>query len=113
MSYKEVVVNGFRWRIGNEEKVKNLKDNWIPNVAGFRVLRPTRVLDLDIKVCNFIDLELGTWDMLVLRVNFDAHDVPHVNSIPLSSRLREDKLILHFEKDGDYSVKMVYRLLGD
>lgn len=70
-------------------------------------------MDLDIKVCNLIDPELGMWDMQVLRFNFDAHDVPHISSIPLSSRLREDKLIWHFGKDGDYSVKMVYHLLGD
>ncbi|KAI5417946.1 hypothetical protein KIW84_042542 [Lathyrus oleraceus] len=71
----------------NGKRVDIWKDNWIPNVLGFKHFSPARVLEPDSKDCNLIDVDLGM--------------------------LLEDKAIWHFEKDGEYYVKTTYHLLGD
>lgn len=108
-----IVTRGIRWRISNGERVKIWEDNWIPTVPGFKTIGPNRGLDFMIRVCNLIDSDIGRWNLEALQANFDDSEVVHIASIPLSDRLPYDKLIWHFEKDGEYSVKMSYHLLGD
>ncbi|KAI5437568.1 hypothetical protein KIW84_023617 [Lathyrus oleraceus] len=104
---------GIRWRIGNGERVKIWEDNWIPTVLGFKTIGPNRGLDFANKVCILIDSDLGRWNLEALQANFDDSEAIHIASFPLFDRLLDDKLIWHFEKDGEYSIKMSYHLLRD
>lgn len=108
-----IVTIGIRWRIRNGERVKIWEDNWIPTVLGFKTIGPNRGLDFANRVCNLIDSDLGRWNLEALQANFDDSEAIHIASIPLFDRLLDDKLIWHFEKDGEYSVKMSYHLLRD
>lgn len=84
-----------------------------PNSPGFKPFTPTRGLNPDSRVCDLIGADMGIWDLEALRANFDDNEVTHIGSVPLSNSLHEDKWIWHFEKDGEFSVKTAYHLLGD
>lgn len=48
-----------------------------------------------------------------MQKKFIGSDVQHILSIPLLRSMHEDKLIWHYEKDGEYSVKSAYHVLSN
>ncbi|XP_058756012.1 uncharacterized protein LOC131629231 [Vicia villosa] len=108
-----MVESGTRWRIGDGSKVKIWYDNWIPTNPGFKALSPRRGIEENAMVNVLIDSESGRWKTDILSEVFNQNEAAQIASIPLSSRLREDKRIWHFEKDGKYSVKSVHHYLKD
>ncbi|XP_058749041.1 uncharacterized protein LOC131622003 [Vicia villosa] len=113
LSAKEMVESGTRWRIGDGSKVRIWHDNWIPTNPGFKALSPIREIEENARVNVLIDADLGRWNTEFLNEVFNQHEAAQIASIPLSSRLREDKRIWHYEKDGEYSVKSAHHYLKD
>ncbi|CAI8603429.1 unnamed protein product [Vicia faba] len=59
LSSKELIQRGTRWCIENGDKAMAKKDNWLMNVACFKVVGHVRNVELDVKVSYFIDNDLG------------------------------------------------------
>jgi hypothetical protein len=113
LSAKEVVEKGSRWRIGNGLKVKIWKDQWLPRQFDFKIRSPIVNLDEHALVSNLIDPDTKQWDRGLIYSTFNHAEAKQILSIPISQRSPEDKLIWHWEKDGDYSVRSTYHLLKD
>jgi ribonuclease HI len=110
-SAKEVINLGSRWRIGNGEKVKIFKDKWLPNQVGFKVWSRCDELNEDVLVSTLIDPDTKQWKRDLLSHLFYPHEAKQILSIPISQRLPSDKIIWHFERDGEYSVRSAHHLL--
>ncbi|CAI8597265.1 unnamed protein product [Vicia faba] len=96
---------GSRWRIGNGENVLICKDRWIFENAGFRVTGRVHGLDEDSLVNSLIDKDLGQWKRDLIFSTFEAEEAKLIVSIPLSRQNPEDKIIWHWEKNDEYSVR--------
>jgi hypothetical protein len=70
-------------------------------------------LDEHALVSNLIDPDTKQWDRGLIYSTFNHAEAKQILSIPISQRSSEDKLIWHWEKDGDYSVRSAYHLLKD
>ncbi|XP_058774622.1 uncharacterized protein LOC131648906 [Vicia villosa] len=108
MGAREVVQKGARWRIGNGEKVKILKDSWIPGNYEFKLLFGASNVGEEDRFSDLIDKELSVWKREVILGKFSAEDAKKIVSIPLSRLPNDGKLVWHFEKSGKFSVKSAY-----
>ncbi|XP_058757456.1 uncharacterized protein LOC131630719 [Vicia villosa] len=108
LSAREVVQRGARWRIGNGEKVKILNDCWIPGNPEFKLLFGTNNVGEEDLVSTLIDKDLGVWKREIIYESFSPDDAKKIVSIPLSRLPNDDKLVWHFEKSGEFSVKTAY-----
>ncbi|CAJ2652835.1 unnamed protein product [Trifolium pratense] len=104
-SAKDVIILGSRWRIGNGEKVKICKDKWLPNQVGFKVWSRCDELEEDALVSTLIDPDTKQWKRDLVSHIFFPHEAKQILSLPISPRLPSDKIIWHFERNGEYSVR--------
>ncbi|XP_058782992.1 uncharacterized protein LOC131657636 [Vicia villosa] len=105
---RDVVQRGACWRIGNGEKVNILKDRWIPNNTGFKILAVVNNVAENACVSDLIDKNLGSWKKEAIQNIFPAEEAKKIVSISLSMTPNEENMMWHFEKSGDFSVKTAY-----
>lgn len=111
MSAKEVIEAGARWQIGDDQSVGIWTDRWLPEQAKFKVWSPVAILPQDAKVCELIDPNTMKWRRDLVFSIFNRFEAQQIVNIPLSLRLPEDKLIWHWERDGEYSVRSAYHVI--
>lgn len=111
LSEKEVVLKGSMWRVGNGYNIPVWKDNRVSSINGFKQMVWQLGTDLQAKVSDFIDFDLGKWNSHLVQEKFIDSDAQHILSIPLSRSMPKDKIIWHYEKEGEYSVKSSYKVL--
>ncbi|EPS73861.1 hypothetical protein M569_00896, partial [Genlisea aurea] len=110
-SSREVLLGGLRWRIGNGLSVDAWKDPWIPNTFAFKPTSAAPQGVGSILVKDFILSNHSGWNHTRLRQIFSPLDVKHILSIPLAKNSCPDRLIWHYTRHGEYSVKTGYQLL--
>ena len=93
MAAQHVVKEGLRWRVGNGERIQVWEDKWLPLSSTYKVVPPNMFLHVDTRVSELIDSSSSSWKSSVIDVLFLSHEAETIKSIPLSSRLPEDKLI--------------------
>ncbi|KAH9648889.1 putative reverse transcriptase/RNA-dependent DNA polymerase [Citrus sinensis] len=104
---RQIICSGSRWRVGNGKKIQIHKTNWIPKPLTFKlVVQPT--LPSDTMVFKLIN-EANCWDEKMIHEHFDKMDADLITKIPLPRRPREDELIWHYGKNGQFSVKSGYQ----
>ncbi|KAF4370862.1 hypothetical protein G4B88_012662 [Cannabis sativa] len=107
---KKLVLNGYRWRIGDGNTVRVLEDPWLPRPVTFRVYdkpvfpHPLYVVDL-----KLVD---GQWDEHFIKAHFNEEDAELILKLPCGSGGVEDKVMWHYAKNGEYSVRSGYRRCG-
>lgn len=111
MNAREVIDLGARWLIGNGQQVSIWNDNWMPEQSRFKVWSPVVGLPHDAKVSELIDPDLKKWRRDLVFSIFSHFEGQQIMSIPISLRLPEDRLIWHWEKDGEYLVRSTYHQL--
>ena len=57
MAAKEIVKKGSRWNIGNRERVRIWKDQWLPTPKSFKVMSPRAFHSRTEMVSSLIDME--------------------------------------------------------
>ncbi|KAF5449709.1 hypothetical protein F2P56_030126 [Juglans regia] len=109
---RKVLEEGLIWRIGNREGVSLWRDKWIPQPTTFKVQTPLDQRHAHWKVSNLIDEHSKTWNLSVLRSICTEEDISNICKIPISWCGNPDKLIWRCSKDGMFTVKSAYHLLG-
>ncbi|KEH40735.1 hypothetical protein MTR_1g033950 [Medicago truncatula] len=72
-----------------------------------------KILHEDAVVSALIDQDTKQWKRDLIFSIFNTFEARQITSIPLSFRLPEDTFIWDGEKDGKYSVRSAYHLLGE
>ena len=108
LAAREVIERGSRWIVGNGKKVKIWRDRWIPTPYTFKAVSlRSQTQEMD-RVEQLIDRENGSWDAVLVRSNFLAHEAEVILGIPLSPTLPEDSLVWAWTKKGSFTVKSAY-----
>lgn len=104
---RDLLAKGLRNRIGNGDETKMFNDPWIPKENSFKPICINREL-INRKVSDFI-LPNGTWDVEKLSGAVVYFDCDIIRGVPINKNL-SDKIIWHFDKTGEYTVKSRYKL---
>ena len=91
MAANEVIVKGYRWNIGNGQRVNIWDDQWIPRPESFKVFSPRQPQQEAVQVSDLIDVDKRSWNIAKARSTFLPHEAKAVLGIPLSFRLPKDK----------------------
>ena len=105
---KEILDGGARWKIGDGESVLVRKDRWIPHSHRFSLIDPHFIPE-NMRVAELKNLD-GSWNEALVRAMFGLEDAEAILSIPGSLSGAADVIRWHYTKDGEYSVKSVYRV---
>uniref|UniRef100_A0A803P9M1 CCHC-type domain-containing protein n=1 Tax=Cannabis sativa TaxID=3483 RepID=A0A803P9M1_CANSA len=77
---KKVIVNGYRWRVGNGENVRVLEDPWLPRPVTFKIYdKPPLSENLFVADLKLVD---GSWDKDFIRAVFNMEDAELILSMP-------------------------------
>ncbi|CAJ2638124.1 unnamed protein product [Trifolium pratense] len=90
---------------------KDWEDRWLPNQVGFKVWSRGEELENDALVSALIDPDTKQWNRQLVVQTFYPDEAKQILSIPISQRLPADKIIWHYERDGEYSVRSAHHLL--
>lgn len=105
---RPVILNGYRWRIGNRENISVYRGNWISTPSTFKPFSSPE-MPPDATVSVLIDNE-NKWKTDLIQQNFLKEDADAILSIPQPRRQRDDQVIWHYDKKGRYSVKSGYQV---
>ena len=109
---KEVLRKGLRWRIGTGDAINLWSDPWLPSTIQPQIQSLVVQDFANAKVCSIINPIYKCWDANLLNRLFLPHEVLLIQSIPLSHRPVEDKLVWPYNLSGVYTVKSGYKLLS-
>ena len=104
----QVILKGYRWKIGNGENISVFRGNWITRPSTFKPIS-TPNLPSDATVAVLIDNE-NKWKADLIQKMFSKEDTEAILSIPLPRRKEKDQMIWHYDKKGEYSIKTGYQV---
>ncbi|XP_062103997.1 uncharacterized mitochondrial protein AtMg00310-like [Humulus lupulus] len=102
---KEIIIGGYRWRIGDGNDVRILHDPWLQGPVSFKIFDKPH-LPNDFFVIDLQNQD-GEWDEEFIRNNFYNKDSDMILSLPSENR-DLGKILWHYSKNGEYSVKSFY-----
>ena len=105
---KEVLLKGYRWRIGDGKQINIFSSCRIPRLSTFKPITPPN-LPGNTCVAELID-ENNCWKKDKIYQHFSKDDADCIVHIPLSRRQSEDTIIWHYDRRGQYLVKSGYQV---
>ena len=94
-----------QWRIGDGTKTNIWTDKWIPDCP-YMIQKPANCTLT--QVHELLDATSRLWKQDLIRATFVPAVADKILCIPLSQRVKPDKLCWHPEKKGHYYVKSAY-----
>uniref|UniRef100_A0A803Q185 RNase H type-1 domain-containing protein n=1 Tax=Cannabis sativa TaxID=3483 RepID=A0A803Q185_CANSA len=105
---KKLILKGYRWRVGDGSNIRVLEDPWLPRPVTFKIYDkpplPEHLWVVDLKLGD------GTWDKPFISAVFNKDDAEMILALPNSGWDLDDKILWHYCKNGEYSVKSGYRM---
>ncbi|XP_024006491.1 uncharacterized protein LOC112083001 [Eutrema salsugineum] len=105
----ELLKQGVRYNIGSGKDINVFSDNWLPcdfpRPASGEIVENLKVRDLITSTSVYRKWNEDLLDTLVVE-----NDKEVIKNIFLAQEEEDDKLIWHYSKDGDYSVRSGYYL---
>ncbi|XP_062017671.1 uncharacterized protein LOC133734024 [Rosa rugosa] len=108
MAGRQVLEQGLRFQVGTGQRISVWHDRWVPRPRTFRPYSPPMEGLEELCVADLIDQEDKVWLVDLLNELFIPGEVELIASIPLSTRLVEDRLVWHYDKKGIYNVRSGY-----
>ncbi|CAB4298745.1 unnamed protein product [Prunus armeniaca] len=99
---------GVRWRVGNGENIQICVDRWMPQPYTFKVQSPHPEMPVWVK--DLIDPVTKAWKRDEVIRWFSETEAQLILKMPISRLGCPDKLLWHFTKHGNYTVKSGYEL---
>lgn len=102
------------WQVRKGDKIRALKDAWIPELSGYRIRTEGRVdVEDNIKVAQLIGPGRRKWNLSRVQTDTTERERMAIRSIHPSNAPGEDKLIWLTSTDGVARSKLVYRRLRE
>ena len=108
---RDVLLRGYRWRIGNGKVVSIWQHQWLPRKHPPQVLSPMVESLADARVALLINESTRQWHTELIDGIFSSVEADLIKSIPLSLCEAEDTLFWPFTNTGVYNSKSGYRFL--
>uniref|UniRef100_A0A803Q944 RRM domain-containing protein n=1 Tax=Cannabis sativa TaxID=3483 RepID=A0A803Q944_CANSA len=105
---KEIIQQGYRWCIGDGNNVRVLEDPWLPRPMSFKIY-DTPFLPSQLYLTNLKRAD-DTWDLAFIRAIFNGDDAELILGIPTNDASINDKIMWHYSRNGEYSVRSGYFL---
>ena len=105
---RQVLQICIKWRVGRGEKVKIHFSNWLPRPMSFKPIVRSMLL-ANTRVSELIGPN-HRWNEALIQQNFATDDAETIMRILLPSEPKEDEMLWHYDKKGNYSVKNGYQL---
>lgn len=105
---RQLLLQGFGWKIGSGDKIHVWLDNWIPAASYFKPMFSYSHLGPHLKVSQLIDGQSRTWDRNVLALYFHPMDIKCIIAIHLPLEPMEDYMIWMPDKTHNVSVRTTY-----
>lgn len=105
---REIIMKGYRWRVGNGNNIRVLQDPWLPRPHTFKIFEHPEILN-DLYVSD-LKWENGQWDADFISKVFTKEDSELILSLHSEDPSLEDKMMWQYSKDGEYSVKSGYKI---
>lgn len=83
------------------------KDHWIPNFSNIYISIPTHVPQFQ-KVFDLINPVSRKWNLSIIENLVPQSDIDNISKIPQGLSLSQDQSIWHFDKRGEFIVKLAY-----
>ncbi|CAL2241039.1 unnamed protein product [Prunus armeniaca] len=97
---------GSRWQIGDGKSVKVWGHRWIPKPTSFQISSPVVPGFATAPVSEL----LTQWREDLVHAWFATHEASCILTIPLSFRGPADRLIWHYEKKGELTVRSAHEV---
>ena len=107
---KQILKQGCYWRVGTGSSIRVMKDKWIPNHPGNKILFPTEYDEWEWRVSDLIDWRVHQWDRDRIFMIFNHFDAEAILRIPLSRRQVQDRVVWMHCRNGKYAVKFGYHV---
>ncbi|CAL9002974.1 unnamed protein product, partial [Prunus brigantina] len=95
---------------GNGKSVKIWGDRWLPKPISFQISSPAVTGHADALVSELIDPSMHQWREDLVYTWFGAQEASCILTIPLSFRGPADRLVWHYEKKGELTVRSAYEV---
>ena len=110
---RHVIEKWMMRRVGDCSQIWVFHDNWIPGCFPTKVVSHTPRFEDDSTVSSLIDQSTKEWDGHLIDLKFAPFMAQKIKAIPLCRMVMGDCLVWPRTKDGNYSVKTGYQLLGE
>ena len=108
-----VIENGMLWRIGAGTQIRVFHDKWILGLFPTKAVPQALSHMDDSTVSSLIDQVTKEWSGQLIDHSIAPFIAQNIKAIPLWRTMQEDCLVWPQNRDGNYSVKAGYQLLGD
>jgi hypothetical protein len=109
-SARRIVRSGARWKIGNGINIPIFEAPWLSHGGCISCVGQSSDAIQHSRVNSLIDHNNSTWNYPLISDYFDQNVVHDILRVPIFRQVVEDHLVWRLEKNGQYSVKSVYRL---
>ncbi|KAK3225661.1 hypothetical protein Dsin_005523, partial [Dipteronia sinensis] len=99
---------GIRWCVGSGSNIRVFSNPWTPRPFGFRPIALSPSVPADLLVRDLLYPSGGGWNIQVLSETLLPSEREVVLVIPVAKLNCQDKMIWHFDKHGEYTVKSGY-----
>ncbi|XP_062021164.1 uncharacterized protein LOC133737669 [Rosa rugosa] len=107
-STREFLRQSSYWQIGNGLSVDIWSDCWVPGVPDYKPV-DNGIASLEVRQVSELLNQAGRWNELLIRQMFPMKEAEAILSIPISSRVVDDRVVWRMEKNGKFTVKSAYR----
>lgn len=104
MEGKELLKQGFRWRVEDREDMLLWTDPWLKITYEFKVITKNMFLQHVMRVRDLIDCSTRSWKVGILNNLFLLRDVDENRSAPLRLVPTKCVLIWNYEKFGLFTI---------
>ncbi|CAN0881031.1 Uncharacterized mitochondrial protein AtMg00310 [Linum grandiflorum] len=94
-----------RWKIGNGHRINVWSSPWLKDDNNPYIKTPQQDMLSQLCVADLILPFTRAWNMPLIQSLFSSRDISQIQALPIDITSGDDKLIWHYGKTGQYSVK--------
>ncbi|XWS54268.1 hypothetical protein CRYUN_Cryun10bG0076200 [Craigia yunnanensis] len=108
---KSLLLQGFRWRVGNGNSIKIWKDEWLPFNSNLMVQTLIGDGDEEGLVSDLIDPNSHKWRLESLYKTFNNDEASQISMLQIGRVRGQDMIVWNPDNKGEYTVKSGYQWL--